>query len=126
MIITRSGFGHAETMTRLLDAIAARGLKVFARIDHAAAAREVGLELADEQVIVFGNPQAGTALMQLDPRIGIELPLRILVWEDRGGALVGHNDPRGLSGPYDVEAHQQTLDQMANLLEALVAGAVDS
>jgi uncharacterized protein (DUF302 family) len=93
---------------------------VFARIDHAGAAREAGLELADEQVVVFGNPRAGTPLMQSDPRIGVELPLRILVWADADGAMLGYRDPRELGGAYDVAAEQQPiLEQMAGLLGEL-------
>ena len=89
MLTIVSPFGHSETLTRLLDAIARRGLSVFAQIDHAAAAREVGMDLSDEVVVVFGNPRAGTPLMQTDPRIGIELPLRMLVWDQGGQPVVG-------------------------------------
>jgi uncharacterized protein (DUF302 family) len=113
-------------MRRLIDAVQRRGLTVFARIDHAAAAREVGLELADEQVLVFGSPQAGTALMQDDPRIGIELPLRMLVWAGENGVNVGYDDPRMLADRYAVIAHAQTLDAMAQLLTALAAAATVS
>jgi uncharacterized protein (DUF302 family) len=123
VIIERSGHDHAETMRRLTDAVQARGLTVFARIDHAAAAREVGLELADEQVLVFGNPKAGTPLMQEDPTIGVELPLRMLVWADGEGVAVGYADPRELAGRFAVGAHAPTLDAMAELLAALARAA---
>jgi uncharacterized protein (DUF302 family) len=63
------------------------------RPDHAAGARTVGLELPDEVVLVFGSPTAGTPLMQADPRAGIDLPLRILVWSDDGGTRVAFRDP---------------------------------
>jgi uncharacterized protein (DUF302 family) len=94
-------------------------MTVFARIDHAAGAREAGLELADEQVIMFGNPRAGTALMQSDPRIGIELPLRVLVWDTGEGVMLGHNDPRELADRYDVDAHVATLEMMSTVLAEL-------
>jgi uncharacterized protein (DUF302 family) len=126
VIVQRSAHDHAETMRRLIDAVQGRGLTVFARIDHAAAAREVGMELADEQVLVFGNPRAGTALMQDDPRIGIELPLRMLVWAGENGVNVGYEDPRTLADRYAVIAHAQTLDAMAQLLTALAAAATVS
>ena len=70
---------------------------MFGRIDHAAAARESGLELPDEEVVVFGNPRAGTPLMRSDPRIAIQLPLCILVWADAEGVLLGYGDPRELA-----------------------------
>jgi len=126
MIARTSTSGFVETMNALVEAIERRGLTVFARIDHAAGAREAGLELEDEQVILFGNPRSGTPLMQDDRRIGIELPLRILVWRDGAKVRIGHADPRELSNIYDVRAHQTTLDQMAILLEALTTEAAGS
>ncbi len=123
MIVRRSSSAYAHTVASLTAAIERRGLTVFARIDHAAGAREVGMELPDEQVVMFGSPRSGTPLMQDDPQIGIELPLRMLVWRDGEQVLVGHNDPRALSATYEVAAHAQTLEQMAALLDALAAEA---
>jgi uncharacterized protein (DUF302 family) len=123
VIVERSASGYPETVGRLSAAIERRGLTVFARIDHAAAARESGMQLADEEVIVFGNPRAGTPLMQSDPRIGIELPLRILVWADAEGVSIGYRDPRELAADYDAAQHESTLEQMATLLAALSAEA---
>jgi uncharacterized protein (DUF302 family) len=123
MLVTRSRSGYTETMRRLIEAIASRGLTVFARIDHAAAAREAGLELAPEQVVIFGNAEAGTPLMQSDPRIGAELPLRMLVWQDGRRALLGYNDPRELAQRYDVEQRRGTLETMSALLAALASEA---
>jgi uncharacterized protein (DUF302 family) len=119
VIVKRSTSGYRETVGRLSEAIERRGLTVFGRIDHAAAARESGLELADEEVVVFGNPRAGTPLMQSDPRIGIQLPLRILVWADAEGVLLGYRDPREFAADYDVAQHESTLEQMATLLAEL-------
>lgn len=120
MVVKPSASGYDKTVARLTEAIESRGLTVFARIDHAGAAREAGLELQDEQVVVFGNPRAGTPLMQDDPRIGIELPLRILVWASEDGVQLGYRDPHELSSTYTVAAeHEQALEQMATLLGAL-------
>jgi uncharacterized protein (DUF302 family) len=124
VIVKRSAFGYGETVSRLIDAIESRGLTLFARIDHAGAAREAGLELADEQVVLFGAPRAGTPLMQSDPRIGVELPLRILIWADASGVLLGYRDPLELAGPYEVTAEQQPiLERMATLLGQLAEEA---
>jgi uncharacterized protein (DUF302 family) len=123
VLVMPSTSGYAETMRRLIEAITSRGLIVFARIDHSAAASEAGLELAPEEVVLFGNPRAGTPLMRRDPRIGIELPLRMLVWEEGEGVVLGYNDPRELAGRYDVEAHHATLETMSGLLAALAADA---
>ena len=118
-----SSSGHRDTLDRLLDAIASRGLTVFAQIDHAAAAREVGMDLGDEVVVVFGNPRAGTPLMQADPRVGIELPLRMLVWDGDDGTMVGYNDPRELADLYEVAPQVATLEAMGSLLDELAQEA---
>ncbi len=116
MIVRRSAFGYRITVSRLSEAIERRGLRLFGRIDHAAAARELDLELADEEVFVFGNPRTGTPLMWSDPRIGIELPLRILVWANAEGVSLGYRDPRELAAGYDVAQLEPTLELMATLL----------
>ncbi len=123
VIVQHSNSGYAETAAALVEAIGHRGLTVFARVDHAAGAREVGLELADEEVVIFGNPRSGTPLMQSDPRIGIELPLRMLIWRSGEDVLLGYQDPRELSESYEVAQHESTLEQMARLLEALAGEA---
>lgn len=123
MLVRQSTSGHSETVGRLIDAIADRGLTVFARIDHAAAARQVGMKLPAEEVVIFGNPRAGTPLMQADPQIGIELPLRMLVWEHEGRARLGYSDPRDLAARYDVAPQAKTLEAMSTLLAALATEA---
>jgi uncharacterized protein (DUF302 family) len=74
---------------------------------------------ADEGVVVFGNPRAGTPLMQSDPRIGVELPLRMLVWADAEGVLLGYRDPHELAADHDVAQRETTLDHMSTLLAGL-------
>jgi len=123
MVIKRSASNYSDTVRSLLAAIERRGLTVFARIDHAAAAREVGMELAEEEVVLFGNPRAGTPLMLSDRQVGIELPLRILIWREGAEAMLAHHDPRDLNGAYDLAEHQSTLEQMAMLLEQLTIEA---
>jgi len=123
VVVRRSASAYVETVRLLLEEIERRGLTVFAQIDHAAGAREVEMELADELVVIFGSPRSGTPLMQSDPRIGIELPLRVLVWREGSDVWLGYNDPRELAGGYEIGEHRATLEQMAALLEAL-AGAL--
>ena len=91
---SRSGYQPNEIMERILAAIAELGMAVFARIDHSAAAAKVGMELRPTEVVLFGNPKTGTPLMQEAQTMGIDLPLKILVW--RGSASlsvqsVGHH-----------------------------------
>lgn len=87
-----------ETMERLLAALAARNMTVFARIDHAANAVAAGMSLRPTEVVLFGNPKGGTVLMQDQQTAGIDLPLKALVWEDAGGKVwLGYNDPHWLA-----------------------------
>ena len=81
----RSRFGTKETMDRLEAAIRAQGMTVFARINHATGAAEAGLQLRPTELIMFGNARGGTPLMQSAQTVGIDLPLKALVWEDAPG-----------------------------------------
>ena len=76
-----------ETIRRLDEVVRGKGLTVFARVDHRAGAREVGLDMQDEQVLIFGNPRAGTPLMVARPLAGLDLPLRVLVWRGSDGRV---------------------------------------
>src|SRR5712671_7521639 len=90
----QSSFGPRETMDRLEAEIRAQGMKVFARIDHAAGASEAGLELRPTQLIIFGNARGGTPLMQSAQTVGIDLPLKALIWKDaKGHVWLSYNDP---------------------------------
>jgi len=90
-----SAFGPKETMDRLEAAIRSKGMTVFARIDHAAGAASVGLVLRPTELLVFGNAKAGTPLMQVNQAIGLDLPLRALVWQDAAGVtFLSFDDPR--------------------------------
>jgi uncharacterized protein (DUF302 family) len=80
-----SSLGPKQTMDRLEAEIKAKGLTVFARIDHAAGAGQVGLALRPTEVLIFGNARGGTPLMQSSQTAGIDLPLKCLVWQDDAG-----------------------------------------
>jgi uncharacterized protein (DUF302 family) len=108
------------TVDRLIAALNRRGLAVFARVDHSGGARSAGLELADEEVLIFGDPRVGTFLMQSDPEIGYELPLRVLVWEIGGQTRVGYRRPIEVEN-YAVTDQTELLDRMNRLLTDLVA-----
>src|ERR1700726_5157251 len=84
LITIKSNYGPEETMARLEAAVTARGMTVFAHIDHAAGAAEVGLPLRPTDLLIFGSPKGGTPLMQSLQTIGIDLPLKALVWREEG------------------------------------------
>ena len=116
--------GDAEQVeARLREALDAHGLQLFARIDHAAGARKAGIELGPDVLLILGNTRLGTPLMQADPRVGIELPLRMLIWRDDDGTHVGYLDPRELADRYALDGHQQTLERQTAVLTKLAAAA---
>jgi uncharacterized protein (DUF302 family) len=114
-------------MDRLEAQIQARGLNVFARIDHAAGAAEVGLPLAPTKLIIFGNARGGTPLMQLAQTVGIDLPLRILVWQDAANnTWLSYNELSWIAQRHGVTGAESTIDKMADLLNAIAREASGS
>ncbi len=123
LVVTRSPHDVAGTVERLTAALGRRGIEVFARIDHAGGARAVGLELADEVLLVFGDPAIGTALMRADPSAGIDLPLRVLVWSSDGATSVGFRDPHELAAGFRLDGLEGVLDRLRGLLDQLTGEA---
>ena len=98
LITIKSSNGPEETMNRFEAEVRGRGMTVFAHIDHAAGAAAAGLSLRPTEVLIFGNAKAGTPLMEATQTIGIDLPLRVLVWRDENGAAwLSYNDPAWLA-----------------------------
>src|SRR6202007_3322639 len=94
LITIESRHGPEETMNRFEAEVRTRGMTVFAHIDHAAGAAAAGLPLRPTELLIFGNANAGTPLMQAAQTIGIDLPLKALVWQDAAGATwLSYNDP---------------------------------
>jgi uncharacterized protein (DUF302 family) len=125
LITVASSFGAKETMDRLEAEVKAKGLTVFARIDHAAGAVEVGLPLRPTEVLIFGNAKGGTPLMQANQAIGIDLPLKALVFEDAAGKVwLSYNDPRWLAQRHGLGgAVGPAVNAMAAALDAVAAKA---
>ena len=112
------------TVERLETALAGKGMTVFARIDHADGAEQAGLPLPPTEVIVFGNPEVGTPLMQCRRSIAIDLPQKMLVWEDESGATrVGWNDPAYLRSRHGIEGCDEELERVSAALEAFAKAA---
>ena len=98
LVIVKSSHSPKETMDRLETMVKQRGLTVVARIDHAAAGARVGQMLRPTIVLIFGNPQGGTPFIQCAQTVGIDLPLKALVWQDGSGQVwLGYNDPSFLA-----------------------------
>jgi uncharacterized protein (DUF302 family) len=111
-------------MDRLEAEIRAQRMTLFARIDHAAGATEVGLTLRPTELIIFGSARGGTPLMQAVQTIGIDLPLKALVWEDAAGKTwISYNEPKWIVQRHDVANAQPIVTKMADLLSAISTAA---
>jgi uncharacterized protein (DUF302 family) len=122
-----SRFGPKETMDRLATEIQAREMKVFARIDHAAGATEVGLTLRPTELIIFGNARGGTPFMQSVQTVGIDLPLRVLVWEDAAGKTwLSYNEPGWIARRHGVSDAEQVVSKMGAAVSAIARKAANS
>jgi len=122
---TKSHYGPNETVSRLEAAIKARGMSVFAHIDHRAGAVAVGMALRPTDVLIFGNARGGTPLMHLAQTIGIDLPLKILAWQDASGATwISYNDPAWLAERHALGGDAAaTVSALAATLHAIVEAA---
>jgi uncharacterized protein (DUF302 family) len=128
LITVQSSSGPAETMARLEAAIRARGLTVFAHVDHAAGAAQTGLPLRPTDLLIFGSPKGGTPLMQSAQTIGIDLPLKALVWQDEVGVTwLSYNDPNWLAARHGAgSAATGAVQGMAVALGAIASEATSA
>lgn len=94
IITLASNHSVAQTIKRLENSVRAKGMNVFAKIDHAAGAQSIGETLSPSQLLIFGNPKVGTKLMQCDPLVGLDLPMKALAWQDKKGKVwLSYNSP---------------------------------
>ncbi len=106
VVSVASSYSVAETLQRLTDAIHAKGLTLFARVDHSDEAAKVGLQMQEAHVLIFGSPKGGTPLMVASPLLALELPLKALVWQSVDGQVwVSYTDPAYLVTRYGVPAN---------------------
>ncbi|WGF87403.1 DUF302 domain-containing protein [Marinivivus vitaminiproducens] len=124
--ITRESASSVDaTADRLVEAVEGAGATLFARVDHAAGAQSVGQELPPTTLVIFGNPKVGTAIMQADPRAGLDLPMRVLVWQEDGRTMIGYEDPEALKARYAIEGADPSFATMAAALEKLTTVAAE-
>ena len=120
----KSSLTFAETVAKLVEAIEKVGMNVFARIDHAANAQEVGMELRPSVVLIYGHARGGTPVMQAAPVAALDLPLRVLIREtDCGEAMIAFHPAQTMLAPYPIPA--ELVDRLAKAQQLLV-GAIQS
>jgi uncharacterized protein (DUF302 family) len=122
LITIPSAYGVAETIDRLSSEVKSKGMAIFARVDHAAGAKDAGLSLRPTLLLIFGNAKGGTPLMQVNQQIGIDLPLKALAWEDASGKTwLSSNDLKWLGQRHNLS---DKVDPIVNTLSAVLGGVL--
>ena len=125
LITKTSSHSVKQTMDRLEKIVRDKGFIVAARVNHAAAAIQSGATLRPTEVLIFGNPKLGTVLMQSNQTIGIDLPIKVLVWEDdKGVVTLGYNDPAWLAKRHAITDRDKAFAKMAGALDTFSNAAV--
>lgn len=120
-----SGHAVGKTADRLEAALKGAGFRIFARVNHAAGAKSVGMTLAPTELLIFGKPKGGTALMQSARTVGVDLPLKFLVWEDdKGDVMIGWNDPAWVTARHGIADRMPVVKKLTGALRkfAMEAG----
>ena len=124
LVTLPSAHNVTETIERLKSLLTQKGIELFAHIDHTAGARKAGLSLRPTQVLIFGNPKAGTPLMQSQQTIGLDLPLRVLIWEDEAGKVwLSYRRVADLAQAHHVADRDETVKALDGSLTALANAA---
>jgi uncharacterized protein (DUF302 family) len=124
LITLQSAYSVNETLDRYEHAVETKGMKVFARIDHAAAATGVDMPLRPTSVLIFGNPKVGTLLMQSNQKAGIDLPLKLLAWQDKNGQVwIAYTDPAYLVRRHAITDREPVVANMRKALNAFATTA---
>lgn len=126
MIVVASPHSVEGTLDKLAVVLESKGMKIMARVDHSAGAASVDLELRPTQLMIFGNPKAGTPLMQCSQSLAIDLPQKMLAWEDEAGKVwLGYNDPMFIKARHSTEgcdaAFEKVSGALANFAKAATA-----
>jgi CubicO group peptidase (beta-lactamase class C family)/uncharacterized protein (DUF302 family) len=126
MRVQQSPYSAKETLDRLERILRERAVEIVARVDHAQAARSAGLELRPTETLIFGNPANGTLLMQSDPAIAVDLPLRAAAWERDGEVWLAATDPVELAKSHGMEDRDADVQRMRDALDAALLQAVSA
>jgi uncharacterized protein (DUF302 family) len=122
-VVTKlSPWSMADTVARLSAVVAARGLEMYATIDHSAKARDIGLNLRGTTLLIFGSPSVVTSLIEAAPLAALDLPLRVVVWEDQYRTLVSYLAPAAVARQYGFDG--ELADALAGI-DALIASVID-
>ena len=123
-VVKPSKFSVAESLDRLTKALESKGITILARVDHAAGAQKAGLKLKPTQLLIFGNPKLGTPLMQTNRGIGLDLPMKVLAWQDdKGQVWLAYTKPDVLKARYDIKGKDGVFAKMTGALSKMTGKA---
>lgn len=109
----------SQTIDKLEKIVLSKGFSVIAKVDHSAAAKKAGLELPPSQLLIFGNPKVGTKLMSSHGGIGLDLPVRILVYQNKENKVVlSYHSPSSLAATYDIKDRTEIISKMTKALDS--------
>ncbi len=124
VIKKKSNQDVATTVDRLQEIVTEKGITVMARVDHAKNAETAGMELRPTQLLIFGNPKLGTRLMQANQQIGLDLPMKVLVWEDADGQVwIAYVDPEELAERHGIPEDHEVVQKLKKALDAFTGAA---
>jgi uncharacterized protein (DUF302 family) len=117
LVNVRSKYDVQETADRLESILKDKGMKIVARINHAGAAASVSMELRPTELVIFGNPKVGTPLMQCKQTVAIDLPQKMLIWEDESGLVwISYNEPQYISDRHNIQGCDENLGKIKTAL----------
>ncbi len=124
MIDVKSSFGVKETGDRLDNVLKEKGMTVFNRVKHSDAAKNVGVELRETELIIFGNPKVGSPLMKCQQSVAIDLPQKALIWKDRkGNVWISYNNPRYLEKRHNISNCEEVISKIEKALAGISKAA---
>lgn len=122
LIVLKSSHSVGDSLDRAVALMEKKGITVFARVPHSQGAAGVGIELPDEELLIFGNPKLGSPLMQSSPTAGIDLPLKMLAWQDADGQVwIAYNDPAWIAQRHGISDRDPVVAKMTGALKGISA-----
>ena len=126
LVVKKSSHSVTATLDKLEGIVKSKGFTVFARIDHAAGASKVGQAMRPTEVLLFGNPKIGTALILSRQSVGLDLPIRVAAWEDDSGQVwIGYNAPDWLANRHGITDRDKVIKKMSGALGKLTSAAAN-
>jgi uncharacterized protein (DUF302 family) len=124
LIDVKSAYSVKETGDRLENVLQEKGMTIFNRIEHSASAKKVGIELAETELIIFGNPKVGSPLMKCELSVAIDLPQKALIWEDKDQQTwISYNDPKYLQKRHSIANCDELVSKIGNALAGITKAA---